>query len=319
MNRVTLLIIATVMLTTAPGIAIAAPWTDAQKCSAFKWKAAGMHAQCLLREDARAVKSGKTPDYSACERKLTRKYTNADRKWVCAIEDESANIRDMLLICAEGARTTTASSLGVVEVEPGWKCTGPAPGGCTTICGDGIRAGDEFCDDGNRNSGDGCNADCSSDETCGNGITDLATGEECDGQESCSPDCTFAESCGDLTGRYPAASELQAELLLEDLGNGSLRGRFRGADPLGKYYESVFEMAYTSRTIGSALTAQSCEDIEDGDGRGGFCDTISTDWNPLTLAACTPTTLDTPPGYWTFIREEPEPSASGAFLDAVSY
>ena len=286
LNRISLAIVSILLLTAAP----ASAWTDAQKCSAFKWKAAGMHAQCILGQDARALKAGQSPDYSACERKLTLKYTRADLKWSCEIENEVANIRDLIGTCAQGVRTTTASETSLVGVEPGWACTGPAPGGCTTICGDDIRAGDELCDDGNLIDGDGCSADC-----------------------------TFAESCGDLTGRYPAAGELQAELLMEDLGNGTLRGRFRGVDPLGKYYESVFEMAYTSRTIGSALTAQSCEDIADGDGRGGFCDTISTNWNPLTLAACTPTTLETPPGYWTFVREEPEPSASGAFLDAVSY
>jgi len=36
------------------------------------------------------------------------------------------------------------------------------------------------CDDGNTVSGDGCNATCTSDETCGNGIVDVAAGEMCD-------------------------------------------------------------------------------------------------------------------------------------------
>ena len=366
MNRVILAIV----LIFAPGIANGASQSDGQKCSAFKWKAAGVYAQCLLREDARAVRSGKAPDYSKCERKLMRQYASADRKWACAVEDEAANIRELLLTCAEGTRTTTENSLRVVGVEPGWECTGPAPGGCMTICGDGVRAGDEICDDGNvndgdgcgpdcvpetsslagqwrvrfadlffpatfasdgatvimqnllgqgcektcvftvtsehcasgdtsgsctfnlesaggspefscegaggefvstspgnyaatgrdwlslarltepdttcdpptfplaacgdgitvapeicddgnRDSGDGCDADCSSDETCGNGITDIATGEECDGQESCNPDCTYEDDC-DLSGEY-ASQNIPGMFLLEDDQQGSVQ------------------------------------------------------------------------------------------------
>ncbi|MCA9612885.1 MAG: DUF4215 domain-containing protein, partial [Myxococcales bacterium] len=41
----------------------------------------------------------------------------------------------------------------------------PVPG----TCGDEFVDLDEVCDDGNRTSGDGCAADCQSDETCGNG------------------------------------------------------------------------------------------------------------------------------------------------------
>lgn len=49
-------------------------------------------------------------------------------------------------------------------------------------CGDGIvdNLKGEVCDDGNHVSGDGCSADCKSNETCGNGIVDSAKGEQCD-------------------------------------------------------------------------------------------------------------------------------------------
>lgn len=75
---------------------------------------------------------------------------------------------------------------------------------CTTpSCGDGVHnplAG-ELCDDGNQVAGDGCSADCQSDETCGNGILDDATDELCDdgnraAADGCSPDCQ-PEYCGD--------------------------------------------------------------------------------------------------------------------------
>lgn len=50
----------------------------------------------------------------------------------------------------------------------------------TPCCGNGVLEDDEFCDDGNNDPGDGCSADCKSDEDCGNGILD-ADFEECDG------------------------------------------------------------------------------------------------------------------------------------------
>jgi cysteine-rich repeat protein len=78
-------------------------------------------------------------------------------------------------------------------------------------CGDGVKDPtlNEVCDDGNVDSGDGCSADCRSDESCGNGILDPykdapKTGELCDegGKNSNAPnancrlDCTLAQ-CGD--------------------------------------------------------------------------------------------------------------------------
>lgn len=68
-------------------------------------------------------------------------------------------------------------------------------------CGDGIVSPNkgEVCDDGNTISGDGCSADCTSDESCGNGITDV--GETCDDHntisgDGCSANCIL-ENCGD--------------------------------------------------------------------------------------------------------------------------
>src|SRR5262249_23289588 len=57
------------------------------------------------------------------------------------------------------------------------------------VCGNGridradpAVAGDlgEVCDDHNNTSGDGCSADCLSDETCGNGVLDGVRLEQCD-------------------------------------------------------------------------------------------------------------------------------------------
>ncbi|MEZ4404147.1 MAG: tandem-95 repeat protein [Kofleriaceae bacterium] len=58
------------------------------------------------------------------------------------------------------------------------------------VCGDGLVAGGEVCDDGNTIAGDGCRADCAGFEVCGDGITDFATGEECDdGNTDPTDDC----------------------------------------------------------------------------------------------------------------------------------
>jgi cysteine-rich repeat protein len=69
---------------------------------------------------------------------------------------------------------------------------------CSPGCGDGEIAGDEQCDDGNAEAGDGCDASCRL-ELCGNGI--LQAGESCDDgngepADGCSPGCQV-ESCGD--------------------------------------------------------------------------------------------------------------------------
>ena len=68
-------------------------------------------------------------------------------------------------------------------------------------CGNFEEEGDEVCDDGNTDGGDGCSADCLSNEVCGNGYLDDALGEVCDdgntvNGDGCSADCTSDESCG---------------------------------------------------------------------------------------------------------------------------
>jgi len=68
-------------------------------------------------------------------------------------------------------------------------------------CGDGVRQRDEVCDDGNTEDGDGCSADCLSDETCGNGYLDTPVGELCDDSntesgDACRADCLSDYRCG---------------------------------------------------------------------------------------------------------------------------
>ncbi len=68
-------------------------------------------------------------------------------------------------------------------------------------CGDGVMQRTEICDDGNTVGGDGCSADCASDETCGNGTTDVDAGEVCDdgntaAGDACAADCSTDYTCG---------------------------------------------------------------------------------------------------------------------------
>jgi cysteine-rich repeat protein len=64
-------------------------------------------------------------------------------------------------------------------------------------CGDGVREGDEECDDGNTADGDGCSAQCTIEPSgcCGNGVVEA--GEACDDGntsdgDTCSSDCQYA-------------------------------------------------------------------------------------------------------------------------------
>ncbi|MDY0004030.1 MAG: hypothetical protein RBU30_22215 [Polyangia bacterium] len=100
----------------------------------------------------------------------------------------------------------------VIDVEHGETCdpgeelpTATCSASCQAIyCGNGFVDADEACDDGNNEGGDGCSPDCRSDESCGNGIVDLAAGESCDDGENnadvpnalCRTDCQRT-ICGD--------------------------------------------------------------------------------------------------------------------------
>jgi cysteine-rich repeat protein len=66
-------------------------------------------------------------------------------------------------------------------------------------CGDGIINGNEICDDSNTEDGDGCSANCRSNESCGNGVIDFREGCDDgndDDQDGCHNDCRLAR-CGD--------------------------------------------------------------------------------------------------------------------------
>jgi cysteine-rich repeat protein len=100
--------------------------------------------------------------------------------------------------CAPDCRSDETCGNGVVDVARGEQCddgNGTSGDGCddrcrVEFCGNGVVDASEVCDDGNLVAGDGCAPGCRSDERCGNGITDVGPGEECD--------------CGDGTVPLPA-------------------------------------------------------------------------------------------------------------------
>jgi cysteine-rich repeat protein len=120
-------------------------------------------------------------------------------------------------------------------------------------CGDGIVGLDatgrpEMCDDGNQVGGDGCSADCLSDETCGNGVVDHITGEACDdgvpgrSGDGCSSRCTVElldwrpVPVPELTPRLNAAMTFDARRHRVVLFGGITR-RFFADIPLSDTWE----------------------------------------------------------------------------------
>lgn len=103
--------------------------------------------------------------------------------------------------CFFDTKTTLCEATGL-RCRPGQTCAADQAA-CIDAggCGNGIISGLEFCDDGNIDDGDGCSHDCSSNETCGNGIVDKVAGEFCDpnvpGTTNCSELCQL-EECGNL-------------------------------------------------------------------------------------------------------------------------
>jgi len=96
--------------------------------------------------------------------------------------------------CGDHASPTGMDGGPELDAEPG-RDSGPP------VCGNEELEGDELCDDGNTDDGDGCSANCLSVERCGNGYLDTPIGETCDDGNSlngdgCSADCRSDETCG---------------------------------------------------------------------------------------------------------------------------
>ncbi len=84
-----------------------------------------------------------------------------------ALDADADGVPDGCDQCVGDDALGDRDSDGVCGIEDGWVCEPTSsenpddlPWVCTTICGDGILAGDETCDDLNVDAGDGCNDVC---------------------------------------------------------------------------------------------------------------------------------------------------------------
>lgn len=100
-------------------------------------------------------------------------------------------------LCADGL-TPTGAGCSLEECDGSMMCDD----NCFLLqCGNGIVQRGEGCDDGNRASGDGCDADCKPEFECGDSVVDTKFGEQCDPPRE-GPVCSMADyasnpmSCG---------------------------------------------------------------------------------------------------------------------------
>ncbi len=110
---------------------------------------------------------------------------------------------------------------------------------CTSICGDGMIASTEVCDDGEMNGmGYGfCTAQCTPGPRCGDGVLDAGF-EECDNGENgsgyfmaqgdCAPGCVIPPFCGD--GNVDTAFGETCDLGLDAEGNSLNVGAYDGCN-----------------------------------------------------------------------------------------
>ncbi len=155
-------------------------------------------------------------------------------------------------------------------------------------CGNDQVEGIEVCDDGNTTSGDGCSADCTSDETCGNGVTDVA--EMCDdgntaSGDGCSADCASDETCGngfvDLRercddGNTNSGDGCNADCSSDETcGNGFVDLRERCDDGNAVSGDGCSADCRSNETCGNGYrdAHEECEDgnTVDGDGCSATC------------------------------------------------
>jgi fibro-slime domain-containing protein len=157
--------------------------------------------------------------------------------WVCGNGrvDPGEQCDDNNTVSGDGCSSTCL-------VEPGYACPnrsgvgGPCIALKANVCGDGIVAGAEQCDDGNTVSGDGCSSTCMVEpgytctpglackkiEFCGDGIVQLDIGEQCDdgnmvSGDGCSSLCKLEPNFVCLSPGKPCTSTIVC-------GDGKVQG-----------------------------------------------------------------------------------------------
>lgn len=183
--------------------------------------------------------------------------TNTDGSYACASCGDGYAVASSGLLCedidecADGAAGAAACMVAdggtCADAEGSFSCSSCPDGfvlfpdgrGCELppTCGDGSRTGSEVCDDGNRVGGDGCRADCTGTETCGDGLVDTPAAEQCDdGNDVDGDGCdSFCQLPPAVTTPPTEINVLDGATLSCSLSNSNT-GRKATADQLGRLY-----------------------------------------------------------------------------------
>jgi fibro-slime domain-containing protein len=158
--------------------------------------------------------------------------------------------------CDPGVKVANMDQACTIECQwaDGWACSGDPPTEChQTTCGDGTREGNESCDQGNNDQGDGCTAMCKIEPSCpasgggcssgcgdglllpqpANGVV-LKPGDACDdgnnlAGDGCSADCRVEE--GFTCSQPPLGKTMLVPIVVRDFRAG---GDFEPATAIGK-------------------------------------------------------------------------------------
>lgn len=234
-----------------------------------------------------------------------------------AVADGGTSQSDATVTEVADASVTDASVAEPADATP----IDAAPDARVPSCGDTILDLGETCDDGNVVGGDGCSADCLSDESCGNGIFDPLANEACDdnnvvGGDGCSANCLSDESCGN--GIFdPLASEVCDDSNLVDGDGCAANCLSNEACGNGVIDGPVGEVCDDSNTIagdGCALDCRSgapllAEDFED-----------ASDWTMIDVDGRTPDDeVSFMTAAWIFGIDGFEASADNMIAVSTSY
>lgn len=161
-------------------------------------------------------------------------------------------------VCDEAHHTCVgperaAACEGRPEAEPCLEDGACHHGICVPVeCGNWLRDPREMCDDGNRVSGDGCSADCSTDERCGNGVVDPERGETCDDGDLRSHDGCDARCSTEALQFTALAAQTGPDRELAAYAFDDARGKlvvFGGLDSTGARRGETFEVDATTRSF----------------------------------------------------------------------
>lgn len=201
---------------------------------------------------------------------------------VCSPDEESYCSGNSMMVCDWVDDFCWAWAVGTNCETYGQSCVSGAPPFpmCDSVCGDGLVAENEACDDGNLINGDGCNDECLL-EFCGNGVLD--EGEACDdgnfqNNDGCSNECQIETGACCWYPLWPGTSLNECTNETNDFC-ASLNGEFLG-------YGSECDSSDDDADF-QAATCDNCpfvfnqdQEDTDEDGFGNVCDNCPTVSNP---------------------------------------